>query len=81
MHTAMSSASTAHTVEPTKVIPLLQAVNRLESLVASTAVRLDPIIVHNPTSSENKQLTSTTVTARLNALGDALEYLLDNIEL
>lgn len=65
-----------------KVIPLLAAVCRVEELGAGLAMRLDPIIQH--TIQQNvptPETPSHTVTARLHALGDQLQYLLDNIEL
>lgn len=70
-------------VTPQKVIPLLLALSRIEDLVSLTAVRLDPITNHVPANDAGSgTLTSpSTVTGRINSLGDALQYLLDNIEL
>jgi hypothetical protein len=63
-----------------RVVPLLQAVNRAEELVAAIAMRLDPVTNHEQQSG-TPQPTSPTVTGRINQLGDTLQYLLDNIEL
>lgn len=65
-----------------RVIPLLQGLSRLEELTASMAMRLDPITVHASIASGSPDRPdSNTVTARINRLGDSLQYLLDNIEL
>lgn len=64
-----------------RVVPLLQALSRLEDNVSAIAMRLDPVINHVPTDSNSSQLNSPSVTGRLNTLGDTLQYLLDNIEL
>lgn len=77
----------AQLVAPTKsalsdrVIPLLQGLSRLEELTASITMRLDPITNHTATVANNPEPMSNTVTARINRLGDSLQYLLDNIEL
>lgn len=72
--TAIGSQTTAQ-----RVVPLLQAIGRAEDNVAALALRLDPITNHAP--SDSTVPTSTTVTGRLQQLGDTLQYLLDNIEL
>lgn len=64
----------------TKVVPLLQALNRAEELAGSLALRLDPITQHLPQDSDKSPYTQT-VTGRLTALADTLQYLLENIEL
>lgn len=63
-----------------KVVPLLQALSRVEELSGALAMRIDPIVNHAPTP-ETPQDQSRTVTQRLQSLGDSLQYLLDNIEL
>lgn len=63
------------------VVPLLGQLSRLEDLTNALAVRLDAITVHEPTSTASANQPSQTVTARLTALGDTLQYLLDHIEL
>lgn len=63
----------------TKVVPLLSALSRGEELVAALATRLDPITNHIP--QPDKEPSGNTVTARVNQIGDVLQYLLDNIEL
>lgn len=70
-----SSATTAQ-----RVVPLLQALSRLEDNVSAIAIRLDPVTNHVPTDSKS-ELNSPSVTGRLHILGDTLQYLLDNIEL
>lgn len=67
------------TASPTKVVPLLQQLNRVEEFVSALTMRLDPVIQHEP--QEDPAATTTTVTGRLAALGDVLQYLLDHIEL
>lgn len=62
-----------------RIVPLLQSLAHLEDTVAALALRLDPITNHTP--SEDPQPPSSTVTGRLNQLGDTLQYFLDNIEL
>lgn len=66
---------------PQKVVPLLQALNRAEELTAALTVRLDPIVQHAPTKTAEQPPLPNTVTSRLHQIGDALQYLLDNIEL
>lgn len=68
---------------PSKVVPLLASLSRVEELVSSMAMRLDPIVNHQSAAqtSNSAQPVLTTVTARLQGLGDSLQYLLDNIEL
>ena len=66
---------------PQKVVPLLAQLGRAEDLVGSIAMRLDPITQHVPEKAESTVPVSQTVTARLQGLGDRLQYLLDNIEL
>ena len=68
------------TATPDKVVPLLGALNRVESLTSVLALRLDPIVNHVPLN-ESDKTGSNTVTYRLTTVGDALQYLLDNIEL
>lgn len=63
-----------------RVIPLMQALNRVEDNVSAIALRLDPIVNHAP-STQTDAPKSNTVTGRLQTLGDALQYLLDNLEL
>ena len=75
----IGNSTTASATPPVKVVPLLAAVSRVEELSSALAVRLDPIVVHAP--SQNEKPYESTVTARINAVGDALQYLLDNIEL
>lgn len=65
---------------PTRVVPLLQELSRLEETVSALAMRLDPITNHMPKQDSN-DVPQSTVTARLHSLGDTLQYLLDNIEL
>lgn len=62
-----------------RVIPLLQTLNRIEELTGAMALRLDPITNHTP--AQDRPDYATTVTGRLQSLGDTLQYLLDNIEL
>lgn len=64
-----------------RVVPLLQALNRAEENVAALALRLDAITNHITTADSKTLGSPTTVTGRLNNLGDTLQYLLDNIEL
>lgn len=65
-----------------RVIPLLEALGRAEEMTASMTMRLDPITNHAPRpESSLKDSLPQTVTARISALADALQYLLDNIEL
>lgn len=64
----------------TRVVPLLQALSRTEELVSAISLRLDPVTNHAP-SAPDAAPPSTTVTGRINSLGDTLQYLLDNIEL
>lgn len=66
--------------QPARVVPLLQALSRTEDLVSALAMRLDPVTNHTPTEQQVNP-PSTTVTGRINQLGDTLQYLLDNIEL
>lgn len=78
-----ASALVGHAVatqSPSKVVPLLSELARAEDLVSLLAMRLDPIVNHVPSDPKSDAL-RITVTARLNGLGDALQYLLDNIEL
>lgn len=64
------------------VVPLLAQLARAEEMVQAIAMRLDPITNHVPTTASDKiSEISRTVTARLQTLGDTLQYLLDNIEL
>ena len=74
------STYNATTATPAKVVPLLQSLSRAEDLVSSLAIRLDPIVQHVPSEAKDVP-TSNTVTNRINSLGDALQYLLDHIEL
>jgi hypothetical protein len=74
-NTLVGSAATAQ-----RVVPLLQALSRLEDNVSALAVRLDPVTNHVPQSDQNS-LVSPSVTGRLQTLSVTLEYLLDNIEL
>lgn len=67
-------------VTPAKVIPLLEATRRIEELASAMAVRLDPITFHSP-STQDVPVPPSTVTSRLQSVGDSLQYLLDNIEL
>lgn len=69
------------TASPQRVIPLLQAVSRLEENVAALAMRLDPITSHLAATADSASPPQSSVTGRLQQLGDALQYLLDNIEL
>lgn len=71
---SLASASTA-----TKVVPLLQALNRAEELTGALAMRLDPITQHAP--NDNDKPPASTVTSRIDRLGDTLQYLLEHIEL
>lgn len=65
-----------------KIVPLLGQLQRLEELLPSLVMRLDPIIDHNSIpGSANATPPSSTVTGRLEQLGDTLQYLLDHIEL
>lgn len=64
-----------------RVVPLLQALGRLEDGVSALVLRLDPVTNHVPTESSEAKLNSPSVTGRINNLGDTLQYLLDNIEL
>ncbi len=64
-----------------KVVPLLQSLNRVEGNVSALALRLDPIISHTPETTDSAVPSSSSVTSRLNTLGDTLQYLLDNLEL
>lgn len=75
---AQNSNSTSTTAA--RVVPLLQSLSRLEDLTSAIAMRLDPITNHVP-SQDKAAPPSTTVTGRVNQLGDVLQYLLDNIEL
>lgn len=68
-------------IAPNKVVPLLAGLSRLEELASAIVMRLDPITNHTPTAETTKLTESNTVTARINRLGDSLQYLLDNIEL
>lgn len=74
-NTLTASATTAQ-----RVVPLLQALSRLEENVSALAMRLDPVTSHVPTQ-DSASPNSTSVTGRLHTLGDTLQYLLDNIEL
>ena len=65
---------------PAKVIPLLEATRRVEELTSALAIRLDPITDHSPTTAD-VQAPASTITSRLQSVGDSLQYLLDNIEL
>lgn len=73
-----STISTTSTAQ--RVVPLLQSLSRAEELVASLAMRLDPVTNHAP-AQDGLAPPITTVTGRINSLGDTLQYLLDNIEL
>ena len=64
-----------------RVIPLLQSLNRLEELAGAIAMRLDPITQHAGLAQDKVNPPATTVTGRINNVGDTLQYLLDNIEL
>lgn len=64
-----------------KVVPLLQQLNRVEDSVAALAMRLDPVVNHATASADTPVPVQSTVTARLQKVGDTLQYLLDNIEL
>ena len=72
--------STATAINTPKVVPLLQALGRIEELSQSLAMRLDPIVNHVPQQDASAPPTNT-VTSRIHAVGDVLQYLLDNIEL
>lgn len=74
-NTLVGSAATAQ-----RVVPLLQALSRLEENVSAIAMRLDPVTNHVP-SADSSMPPSNSVTGRLHTLGDTLQYLLDNIEL
>lgn len=74
-----TTASTSAT--PSKVVPLLAGLNRIEELTSSLAIRLDPIVVHGGSPDQSQPPVSNTVTTRIHQVGDALQYLLDNIEL
>lgn len=72
--------STATAQKP--VIPLLAQLARAEELTQAMSMRLDPITNHVPkNASDLPNDMPRTVTARLQGLGDSLQYLLDNIEL
>lgn len=77
-NTTIGSSST---LTPAKVIPLLAATSRIEELLSAFAVRLDPIVQHAPTEPSTEKGPQTTVTSRLQSVGDSLQYLLDHIEL
>lgn len=64
-----------------KIVPLLQALSEVEDKVSAIALRLDPIVNHSPSTAVDKAFPQTTVTGRLQTLGDTLQYLLDHIEL
>jgi hypothetical protein len=74
----VASATTTTSLSQ-KVVPLLQALNRAEELASSLAMRLDPIVNH--VQAQDKPPVGPTVTSRIHAVGDVLQYLLDNIEL
>lgn len=77
----MQPTSTQSTLAaPQRVIPLLQSLNRLEGNVAAITLRLDSVTNHVP-SQDSVDPPTSTITGRLNTLGDTLQYLLDNIEL
>jgi hypothetical protein len=77
----MENTQTVRTaVDPSKVGPLLAQLNRVEDLTSTLSMRLDPITVHHPTEQTDK-VPNNTVTNRLQSVGDALQYLLDSIEL
>lgn len=69
-----------NTATPQRVIPLLQTLHEIEEVTSALAVRLDPITNHVPSQAPANP-TANTVTQRLHQVGDALQYLLDNIEL
>lgn len=73
------AAGSTTTQTAARVIPLLQTLNRIEELITAMALRLDPITNHMP--QQDRTDYATTVTGRLQSLGDTLQYLLDNIEL
>lgn len=76
------SGTATHSATAGRVIPLLEALNRAEETTSSMVMRLDPITNHVPhPESSLKDSPPQTVTARISALADALQYLLDNIEL
>lgn len=70
-----------NTLNPSKTIPLLQQLSRVEELVASFSLRLDPITNHEPMNDSIAKSTTNTVTGRLSSIGDSLQYLLDHMEL
>lgn len=75
----MNPSSTA---TPDRVVPLLMALSRIEGLTSTLAMRLDCVTVHEPVPSNEKLASAPqTVTRRIDAVGDALQYLLDHIEL
>lgn len=76
----MDSTTTGTAIAQNKVVPLLQALGRLEEIAGAIAVRLDPITQHEPATDKAMQ-SPVTVTGRINSVGDTLQYLLDHIEL
>ena len=67
---------------PDRVVPLLQAVSRLEQNASLLAMRLDVITVHESVPGNlAASAAPQTVTRRIDAVADALQYLLDHIEL
>jgi len=80
MNTDNATLANPNITKSERVIPLLQSLSRLEELTSAIVMRLDPITNHAP-SSDSDAPSSNTVTARINRLGDSLQYLLDNIEL
>jgi hypothetical protein len=73
----ISSSTSANTLKA--IVPLLDALSRVENNVSALAVRLNPIINQVPT--QDSVPVSNSVTGRLHQVGDVLQYLLDNIEL
>ena len=68
-------------VTPTKVVPLLQQLSRLEEITSSLSLRLDPITQHEPSTQGEEKQSPFTVTGRIQTVGDVLQYLLNHIEL
>lgn len=60
---------------------LYSALNRAEENAGALAMRLDPVTQHTTPPENQLSVPLITVTSRINALGDTLQYLLDNIEL
>lgn len=78
--TSLGGQIAGSTATAQRVIPLLQAMARVEDLASALALRLDPIVQHAPKEQDDRPI-SNTVTSRVNTVGDVLQYLLDNIEL